>query len=271
MVDLSRAQPAEARGTIREGGWNRPTTGVCSGYVQANLAILPQDLAADFLAVCEANPRPMPLLDMTGPGDPHPRRVAPEADLRSDLPRYSVYRWGRLSTQPTQVRDLWRDDLVAFLLGCSFTAEGKLLAAGVRLRHLELGQNVPMFRTSLEVQPVGRFHGPLVVSMRPIRKDQLELARRVTAELPLAHGAPIQVGDPEQIGIADLSQPDWGDAILPLADEVPVFWACGVTPQALIMRAQPELAITHAPGHMFITDVPDALIKRRAPALTALL
>ncbi len=263
MIDLTRAQPAEARQVIREGRWERPTTGICSGYVQANLAILPHHLAPDFRAACEANPRPMPLLDMTNPGDPHPRRVAPAADLRTDVPRYSVYRWGRPEAQPADVCDIWRDDLVAFLLGCSFTAEGKLLAAGVRLRHLELGLNVAMFRTSLDVKPAGRFRGPLVVSMRPIRKDQVELARRVTEELPLAHGAPIHAGDPTQIGIPDLTRPDWGDAILPLADEVPVFWACGVTPQTLIMSAQPEIAITHAPGHMFITDVPDDAIKVR--------
>ena len=270
MTDLSEVQPSVARRLIREGGWDRPTTGLCLGYLQANLAILPRALADEFQAVCEANPRPMPLLDVTDPGDPRPRRVAPEADLRTDLPRYRVYRNGEVAAEVTDIRDLWRDDLVAFLLGCSFTAEGRLLEAGVRLRHLELGQGAPMWRTSIEVQPAGRFHGPVVVSMRPIKASQLELATRVTGQLPLAHGEPVQVGDPERIGITDLAHPDWGDPILPLEDEVPVFWACGVTPQALIMAAKPEFAITHAPGYMFITDVRDDAIMGRGPTLAAL-
>jgi uncharacterized protein YcsI (UPF0317 family) len=271
MPDLTHARPAEARALIREGSWNRPTTGLCLGYLQANLAILPRELASEFQASCEANPRPMPLLDVTDPGDPHPRRVAPGADLRTDVPRYRVYRNGEMDGEVTDIRNLWRDDLVGFLLGCSFTAEGKLLEAGVRLRHMELGQSVPMWRTSMQVEPRGRFRGPVVVSMRPIRKDQLELAQTVTGEFPLAHGAPLHVGEPERIGITDLGRPHWGDAIEPLPDEVPVFWACGVTPQALIMAARCDFAITHAPGHMFITDVPDAAIKGREPALAALI
>lgn len=267
MPDLAHAKPAEVRRLIREGGWNRPTTGLCLGYLQANLALLPRELACEFQAVCETNPQPMPLLDVTDPGDPQPRRVARNADLRTDVPRYRVYRFGELAAEVTDIRDLWRDDLVAFLLGCSFTAEGRLVEAGVRLRHLELGQSVPMWQTSIQVEPAGRFRGPVVVSMRPIKKSQLELANRVTSELPMAHGGPIHEGDPERIGITDLAHPHWGDAILPLEDEVPVFWACGVTPQALIMVARPELAISHAPGHMFITDVHDAAIRGRQPAL----
>ena len=270
MEDLTHGHPADARRAIREGRWDRPTTGLCLGYLQANLAILPRDLANEFQAVCEANPRPMPLLDVTDPGDPHPRRVAPGADLRTDVPRYRVYRDGEVAAEVTDIRDRWRDDLVAFLLGCSFTAEGRLLEAGVELRHLELGRSVPMWRTSVEVQPAGRFHGPVVVSMRPIKLSQLELVASVTGELPLAHGGPLQVGDPERIGVTDLAHPHWGDPILPLEDEVPVFWACGVTPQALIMAARPEFAITHAPGHMFITDVRDAAILGRQPTLAAL-
>jgi uncharacterized protein YcsI (UPF0317 family) len=268
--DLGHAPPSEVRGLIREGRWEGPTSGLCLGYLQANLAILPEELAREFQEVCEANPRPMPLIDVTELGDPRPLRVAPDADLRTDLPRYRIYRRGEMAGEVADLRELWRDDLVAFLLGCSFTAEGRLLDAGVRLRHLELGHGVPMWRTCLDVQPAGRFHGPVVVSMRPIQESQLDLATRVTSELPLAHGAPLHVGDPEGIGIADLVRPDWGDPILPLPDEVPVFWACGVTPQALIMAARPDFAITHAPGHMFITDVPDAAIRGRRPTLAAL-
>jgi uncharacterized protein YcsI (UPF0317 family) len=267
---LAHAHPAEVRRLVREGRWDGPTTGLCLGYLQANLAILPRELAREFQDVCEANPRPLPLIDVTGPGDPRPLRVAPDGDLRTDLPRYRVYRRGEMAGEPTDLRGLWRDDLVAFLLGCSFTAEGRLLDAGVRLRHLELGRSVPMWRTSLQVRPAGRFRGPVVVSMRPIHESQLELAAHVTSELPLAHGGPLHVGDPERIGIADLGRPDWGDPILPLPGEVPVFWACGVTPQALIMAARPDLAITHAPGHMFVTDVHDATIEGRQPGLETL-
>ena len=269
MIDVSRAHPREVRQLFRSGEWTNPTSGLCLGYLQANMAILPGELAADFLQVCLANPRPMPLVDMTEPGSPVPTRVAPEADLRTDLPRYRVYRLGLFDSEVTDIRELWRDDLVAFLLGCSFTAEAKLLEAGVRLRHMELGQNVPMFKTSLQCEPKGAFHGPVVVSMRPVARDQVELATRVTEDYPLAHGGPLHIGDPAAIGIEDLASPDWGDAIELLADEVPVFWACGVTPQALIMSVQPEFAITHAPGHMFITDVPDTQILRRQPDLAA--
>jgi uncharacterized protein YcsI (UPF0317 family) len=236
--------------------------------MQANLVVLPAEAASEFASLCEANPRALPLVDVTEPGDPRPRRVAPSADLRTDVPRYRVHRHGEVAGEPADIRDLWRDDLVAFLLGCSFTAESALLAAGVRLRHLELRRNVPMFVTSVRCEPAGRFHGPVVVSMRPIAREQVALAERVTADYPLAHGAPLHTGDPAAIGVGDLARPDYGDAIEPLADEVPVFWACGVTPQAVIATVRPELAITHAPGHMLLTDVPDSAVRGRQP-LTA--
>jgi uncharacterized protein YcsI (UPF0317 family) len=267
MTNLAQARPEEARRLMRSGELSGVTSGLCLGYLQANLAILPAEAAGEFRDFCLANPRPLPLIDVTEPGDPTPRRVAPGADLRTDLPRYRVYRHSEQFAEVTDITDLWRDDLVAFLLGCSFTAESQLLAAGVRLRHMELGQNVPMFITSLECTPVGRFHGPVVVSMRPIAKEHLDLARRVTTDFPLAHGAPLQVGEPERIGVIDVMRPDFGDAIAPLPDEVPVFWACGVTPQAVFMTVKPDFAITHAPGHMFITDVPEAEVKGREPSL----
>lgn len=264
--EFAHADPASVRARIRRGEWDRPTTGLCLGYLQANMAILPGSLAADFRAFCERNPRPTPLLEMLEPGGAVPHAVAPGADVRTDLPRYRVYRHGEMTAEPTDITELWREDLVTFLLGCSFTAEARLLEAGVRLRHLELGQSVPMFRTSIATVPAGPFHGPMVVSMRPIRNDQQELARGVTAGYPLAHGAPIHAGDPAQIGIADLARPDWGDPIEVGGDEVAMFWACGVTPQAVIAEVRLELAITHAPGHMFITDVRDSEIRGRAPA-----
>ncbi|MFZ0216672.1 MAG: putative hydro-lyase [Candidatus Dormiibacterota bacterium] len=265
IADLAHATPAQARGVIRSGAWSRPTSGLCLGHLQANLAILPAEAAQEFRRFCEANSQPMPLVDITQPGDPEPKRVAPGADLRTDVPRYRVYRHGELAGEPTDISDLWQDDFVGFLLGCSFSAENRLLEAGVRLRHLELGKNVPMFTTSVACTPVGRFHGPMVVSMRPIARAQVELARQVTAELPLAHGAPVNVGEPAKLGVTDLAHPDFGDAVLPEGDEVPVFWACGVTPQAVLMAVKPPLAITHAPGHMFIADPPECDIVGRGP------
>ena len=258
---LVRAHPGEARRRFRAGAWTGPTSGLCLGHVQANLAVLPAEAAAEFHEFCLANPRPMPLLDVTAAGDPVPRRVAPDADLRTDLPRYRVYRDGRPVAEPTDIQDHWRDDLVAFLLGCSFTAEARLQDAGVRLRHLALSGQVPMFVTSIQTTPVGRFRGPVVVSMRPIARSQLAAAESVTAEYPLAHGAPLHVGDPAAIGIADLARPDFGLPIEPLPDEVAVFWACGVTPQAVISTVRPDFALTHAPGHMFITDLRDSDIR----------
>ncbi|WP_067996567.1 putative hydro-lyase [Nocardia pseudobrasiliensis] len=249
--------PDAIRLRCRSGALAEPTTGMGLGFVQANLVVLPAESAGEFEQLCRNNPRPLPLIEKTAPGDPQPRRAAPGADLRTDIPRYRVYRHGRLADEPTDVRAIWPDDAVAFLLGCSFTAEARLLDAGIRLRHQELGRNVPMFVTSLRCAPAGRFHGPVVVSMRPIRDDQIDAARRITAELPLAHGAPLHAGDPSELGIADLTRPDFGDAIEPEADETPVFWACGVTPQAVIAASAPPLAITHAPGHMFVTDLPD--------------
>ena len=268
-MDLTHAHPRHVRDLCRSGAVNGPTTGLCLGYLQANLAILPAEAAGEFTEFCLANPRPMPLIDVCAPGDPVPRRVAPGADLRTDVPRYRVYRRGELVDEPVDIRGLWRDDLVAFLLGCSFTAEAKLLEAGVRLRHCEQGRNVAMFVTDVQCQPAGRFHGPMVVSMRTIDRGSVEEAQRVTAEYPLAHGAPLQVGDPAAIGIRDLDSPDYGEPMDLAPEEVPMFWACGVTPQAVIASVRPEFAITHAPGHMFITDVTDTEVRGREPLADA--
>ncbi|MGH3359463.1 MAG: putative hydro-lyase [Nocardioidaceae bacterium] len=257
MSEVAELSPADVRTRIRSGGWRGMTTGAALGHVQANLVVLPEDISADFTAMCERNPRALPLLEHTAPGVPDRLVTAPGADLRTDLASYDIHHGGVRTGQVGSLDDHWRDHLVAFVLGCSFSAENRLLEAGVRLRHLELGQGVPMYVTSLECTPVGPFNGPIVVSMRPIRRDQVDRAVEVTEALPLAHGAPLQVGEPEGIGIADLAAPDWGDAIEPAADEVPVFWACGVTPQAIIRTVRPEFAITHTPGHMFVTDLLD--------------
>lgn len=260
-IELAHSQPREIREIIRSGQWTGLTTGLALGYVQANLAILPGVLAEDFRRFCLANPKPMPLLEVTPPGVPVPRQVAPDADLRSDLPKYRVYKRGELEGEVTDITNLWRPDLVAFLIGCSFSTEAKLLGAGIRLRNIELSQNEPIFRTNIDCLPSGCFRGPLVVSMRPIKSENVGRAAEISSEYPLAHGGPVHIGDPTVIGIRDLSHPDWGDAIELLPGEVPMFWACGVTPQAAILECRPEIAITHAPGHMFITDLADEEIR----------
>ena len=249
--------PKEIRQAIRQGRYTGGTAGFAPGYVQANLVILPLREAYDFLVFCQRNPKPCPLIEVTDPGSPEPVGVAPGADLRSDVPRYRIYRDGRLETEVTDITQEWREDSVAFLLGCSFTFESALLQAGVPVRHIEEGRIVPMFRTRLVCRPAGRFRGPMVVSMRPIPAPLVPRAVTVTARYPMAHGSPLHIGDPARIGIADVYKPDWGEPPTILPGEEPVFWACGVTPQAVALEARLPLVITHAPGHMFITDLPD--------------
>jgi uncharacterized protein YcsI (UPF0317 family) len=247
----------EVRDAARRGELRAPTPGLAPGFVQANLVVVPRDLAFDFLLFCNRNPQPCPLLDVTDPGSPEPRAIAPGADVRVDLPRYRVYRYGELIEEPTDLRPWWRDDLVAFLLGCSFTFENALMQAGVPVRHIEQGRNVPMYRTSIPCRPAGAFRGPMVVSMRPLTPTQAETATRICDRFPRAHGTPVHVGDPSAIGVRDLAHPDFGDASDIRPGEVPVFWACGVTPQAVAMEARPPLLLTHSPGHMFLTDLRD--------------
>lgn len=258
MDSLTRCTGAEVRMACRQGQLTGPTPGLALGYVQANLVILPQEQAFDFLLFCQRNPRPCPLLDVTDPGDPVPRGVAPTADLRTDLPAYRVWKNGELVNEPTDIRSLWRDDLVSFVIGCSFTFENALLDARLPVRHIEMGVNVPMYRTNRPCRPAGRFHGPMVVSMRPMTPEQAIAATRVCSRFPRAHGAPIHLGDPAAIGVRDLQRPDFGDPVEVRSGEVPVFWACGVTPQAALMEAKLPWAITHKPGHMFLTDLRDA-------------
>jgi uncharacterized protein YcsI (UPF0317 family) len=251
---------AELRDQIRKGLFTRPTAGLVPGVAQANLVVLPSEDANDFRAFCEANPKPCPLLEVTEPGDPVPHALAPSADLRTDLPRYRIYKDGELVDERLDITSLWRDDFVAFLIGCSFTFEKALLDAGVPVRHIELGSNVPMYRTDRPCVPAGRFQGPLVVSMRPIPAELVPQAVAITEQYPRMHGGPIQIGNPAALDIHDLSTPDYGDAV-PIAEgEVPVFWACGVTPQAVALASHVPLMITHAPGHMFITGRFDAEI-----------
>jgi len=244
-----------ARQAVRAGRWAGPTAGLALGYVQANLVVLPQDCAFDFLRFCVRNPKPCPVLDVTAPGSPHPSSGwAQEADLRTDLPRYWLYENGQVAAELRDIVGHWRDDAVAFLLGCSFTFERAMLSAGLPVRHLECGCNVPMFRTNRCCQPAGMFQGPLVVSMRPVPSHLVVQAVQVTARYPAVHGAPVHIGDPAQLGIADLQRPDYGDPVPIYPGEVPLFWACGVTSQAVAQAIRLPWMITHAPGHMFITD-----------------
>jgi uncharacterized protein YcsI (UPF0317 family) len=251
---LINAAPDAARLLFRA-GLSRPTTGLGAGFQQANMICVPRQHAFDFLLFATRNPQPCPLLDVVEAGGWTPE-VAPDADLRTDLPRYRIWRGGEVEAEVTDVRDAWRTDLVSFLLGCSFTFEHALLIAGVPLRHVEQGLNVAMYDTSRACRSAGIFSGNLVVTMRPIPVEHLERVRRICTAMPWAHGAPVHVGDPAELGIADLQAPDYGDAVEVRPGEVPVFWACGVTPQNALRRSQLSFAITHAPGYMFLTDRP---------------
>ncbi len=250
------AGPAhEVRLRARSGRLTGPTAGLAPGYVQGNLAILPKDLAADFLRFCHANPKPCPVIGVSNPGDPMLPALGADLDVSTDLPRYRVWRDGDIVDEPTDVRSWWRDDLVAFVIGCSFSFEEALLADGLPIRHISCGVNVPMYRTSIPTVPAGPFHGPLVVSMRPLKPADAIRAVQITSRFPSVHGAPVHLGLPELIGIRDLARPDYGDPVPVEADELPVFWACGVTPQSVIAAARPAFAITHAPGAMLVTDL----------------
>jgi uncharacterized protein YcsI (UPF0317 family) len=252
---LSRGStPAEVRAAARSGAWTQHTSNLAERHVQGNLVILPRTDAADFLRYCQLNPKPCPLLGVGEPGDPTLPMLGAGIDIRSDLPRYRVWREGMLADEPTDIAALWRDDFVSFVLGCSFSFEQALLDEGLCLRHVEQGRNVAMFRTDLSTEAAGPFGGPMVVTMRPLRAADAIRAVQITSRFPAVHGAPIHLGDPALIGIADLSRPDYGDAVAVHADEIPVFWACGVTPQAALENARLPLAITHAPGCMLVTD-----------------
>ena len=246
--------PTQARRMFRR-GLQVPTTGWAAGFTQANLLCVPKDDAFDFLLYAQRNPKPCPVLDVLEPGQFDGPIL--DGDVRTDAPQYRVYREGRLVAEVPDATPYWRDDLVSFLIGCSFTFEHPLAAAGVPLRHAEANRNVPMYVTSTRCRPAGRFSGPLVVSMRPIPANRVADAVRITSRYPAVHGAPVHIGNPSALGIRRLEEPDYGDPPVILPGDVPVFWACGVTPQAMVMETRPELAITHAPGFMLITDARD--------------
>ena len=268
MGDVDRAltmrSPAasarEVRARIRRGQHTGQTAGLAAGLVQGNVAILPADWAEDFLRFCLLNPKPCPILAVGRPGRPELPTLGGDIDIRSDLPRYRVFQDGVEVATPTNISEYWRDDLVAFVLGCSFSFEWALMEAGLRLRHVEAGSTVPMYRTNLDCAPSERFRGPMVVSMRPFRPAEAIRAIQITSRFPTVHGAPVHIGLPQAIGIADLGRPDFGDAVELSADELPLFWACGVTPQVAIEQAKPPLFIAHFPGCMLITDIANATL-----------
>jgi uncharacterized protein YcsI (UPF0317 family) len=245
----------KVRQDARAGRLAGPTASLAPGHVQANLAVLPASLANDFLRFCQKNPKPCPLLAVSEPGDPGFPELGRDIDVRTDIPRYRVWRHGELVAEPTDVREFWRVDLVAFAIGCSFSFEEAMLDNGLPVRHIEQCCNVPMYRTRIATHPAGAFSGPMVVSMRPLLPADAIRAIQVTSRFPSVHGAPVHLGDPAAIGIADLARPDYGDPVEIRPGEIPVFWACGVTPQAVVAAVRPEFCITHAPGHMLVTDL----------------
>ena len=252
-MDLKNMSPQKVRELIRQEKITGPTAGYSAGFAQANLVILPEKYAEDFTEFTRLNPKACPVLEITQPGDPTIREIA-QADLRYDLPRYFIYRDGKKSEECLNIADLWQDDFAGFLIGCSFSFEEALLQAGIEIRHISQGRNVPMYKTNIQTAKAGPFYGPTVVSMRPMSAADAERAAAITAKFPRVHGGPVPIGDPKEIGISDLAQPDYGQSVTVKEGEVAVFWACGVTPQAAIEQAKLPLVITHAPGHMFISD-----------------
>jgi uncharacterized protein YcsI (UPF0317 family) len=251
---FDRSDPRAVRLAARSGAFAGVTAGLAPGYVQGNVCILPRAFAADFRLYCERNPKPCPLIGVSELGDPRLPSLGEDLDIRSDVPRYRVFRDGELKEEVTDIRRLWSPDMVAFVLGCSFSFEEAFAEAGVPLRYVEEGKNVSMYLSNIETEPAGPFRGPMAVSMRPLKAADAILAVQITSRFPKAHGAPVHLGKPELIGISDLDRPFAGDRVEVRPDELPVFWACGITPQAAVQRARPPICITHAPGHMLVTD-----------------
>ena len=253
--DLKAASAQQVRAAIRTGSYGGHTSGLAAGKLQCNLAILPEQFALDFLRFCQRNPKPCPVVGVSDSGDPFLPTLGSDIDIRSDVSKYRVFKDGALTDEVDDINALWADDFVTVALGCSFTFENALARNGIPVRHMETGRNVPMYRSNIDLIPAGPFAGKMVVTMRPIPAHQVDQAREISARYPQAHGAPIGIGDPANIGIGDLSQPDWGDAVEVKDGEVPVYWACGVTPQNVLLDAKLPLCITHSPGHMLIADV----------------
>ena len=252
---IEKLYPRELRLRIRRGEWAKPTAGLAMGYAQANVVILPYRYAFDFFLFCHRNSKPCPVLEVLAPGQYEIDSFASGADIRTDVPRYNVFRHGDLKDTRKDIQELWQDDFVTFFLGCSFTFEDALIKTHIPVRHIEEGKNVPMYITNIPCRDGGIFRGPLIVTMRPIPLEKVTRAVQITARYPFVHGSPVHIGSPEKIGIKDLSGPDFGEAVKIKQGETPVFWACGVTPQAALLNAKPDICITHTPGHMFVSDM----------------
>ncbi len=255
MKDIQQLTPKQIRNLVRKGKWDQPTAGLAMGYAQANLVILPKRYAFDFLLFCQRNPKPCPLLEVLEAGEFRTKFLSSDADIRTDIPRYNIYRKGKLEGQVKDIKSSWENDFVTFLLGCSFSFEEAMLRSKIPVRHVEEKKNVPMYITNIPSNSAGIFRGPTVVTMRPIPSDKVSRTVQITSRYGRVHGAPIHIGEPLMIGIRNLRKPDFGDPVTVKKGEVPVFWACGVTPQVVVTRAKPDLCITHAPGHMFISDL----------------
>ncbi|TQR19701.1 putative hydro-lyase [Psychrobacillus vulpis] len=257
MSNYEITAPSDLRKLISAGHITGPTAGMAKGYTQANLAILKKEYAFDFLLFCQRNPKSCPLIDVTEVGSYIPSLIAKDADIRTDIPKYRIYKDGVFTDEVTDIIEYWEEDMVAFLIGCSFTFETPLLEAGIPIRHIEENCNVPMYKTNITCEKAGIFEGPTVVSMRPMSHEDAIRAIQITSRFPGVHGAPIHIGEPSQIGIKDIAKPDFGESVTIKEGEIPVFWACGVTPQAVAMQSKPSIMITHAPGCMFISDLKD--------------
>ena len=249
--------PLKLRMACRSGEYDGPTSGHAYGYVQANMVILAKKDADEFREFCYLNPKPCPILEVLEEGNPEPKFCAPDADIRTDLSRYRIFRDGEATGDVTDISQIWSNDLVTFLLGCSFTAEEALTEAGLEPRHIRETGIVPMYKTTKPTKSAGNFSGPFVVSMRPYTPKDAQRASDITAKYSIAHGKPIQIGDPGSLGITDVSRPDFGEPVTIKNGEIPVFWACGVTPQIVALKSKIPIMITHSPGHMFITDLRD--------------
>lgn len=258
-ADLRKLSSTDVRAAIRAGRYDRHTAGLAAGKLQCNLAILPEGVALDFLRFCQRNPKPCPVVGVSDTGNPFMTTLGHDIDIRTDVPRYRIFREGAFTEEVTDITNLWRDDLVTVALGCSFTFENALIADNIPVRHIEQDKTVPMYRTNIALTPAGVFAGKMVATMRPIHNSRLEDAYEISAAFPHAHGAPIAFGHPAQVGISDLNAPDWGDPVPVKDDEIPVYWACGVTPQNVLLNAKLPICITHAPGHMLIADLSETL------------
>lgn len=255
MTDIAKLKPNEARTMFRSGDYIKPTAGMCEGYVQGNLVILPKDLAYDFLLFAHRNPEACPILEVTDMGSREFSVMAKDSDIANDLPLYRIYESGELTKETESIEKYFKPDYISFLIGCSFTFESALIEAGISIRHIDMNRNVPMYKTNIECKPAGIFSGPMVVSMRPMTYKDAIKATKITSRYPKVHGSPIHIGDPKLIGIDNIDSPDFGDSVDIKENEIPVFWPCGVTTQAVALNAKPSIMITHSPGYMFITDI----------------